>query len=78
MASTILSLATAEPVHSMLQEEIAENMIDFLNIKGLTASKIRKLYQHSAIKKRHSVRPFDDALFTRLKAPPKPTFLSIP
>jgi len=76
MSTDILSIATAKAGYSMSQEEIGEKMIDSLSLKGMEASKIRRIYKNSAIEKRHTVRPFNEELFSHLHNPPKPTFLN--
>jgi predicted naringenin-chalcone synthase len=57
MTPSILALATAVPPHAFEQNEVVEKMIDILNFEGTKAEDLRKLYQNSAIKTRHSTLP---------------------
>lgn len=57
MHPTILALATSVPPFAFMQEEIAEAMVQILNLQTAEAARLRKLYRNSAIKKRHSVFP---------------------
>lgn len=58
MTSSILALATAVPSCYFLQTDIAEKMIYVLNIQDENKQQqIRRIYQNSAIYKRHSILP---------------------
>ena len=53
----ILSVATGVPPYCFQQEEIAERMIEFLQLDGTRAAKLHRLYQNTKIEKRYSVLP---------------------
>lgn len=57
MNASILSLATAVPPYIFDQSDIQEKMIEIFDIPPDKQDKVRKLYQNSAIQKRHSVLP---------------------
>lgn len=55
MSATILALATAVPPHVYLQEEIAQQSIALLEMNPKKAEWVKKIYQNSAIQKRHFI-----------------------
>ncbi len=55
MNTSILALGTAVPPHSFTQEEIAAKSIAFLSIEESKIQSLQRIYQNSAIKKRHTV-----------------------
>jgi predicted naringenin-chalcone synthase len=55
MNPSILAIATAVPSHSFFQQDIAEKMVDILHLDQEKAKQLRKIYENSAIQKRHSV-----------------------
>lgn len=55
MHPLILSLATANPPHQIMQSEIANKMIDLLSIEGDSKDSVQKIYDNSCISKRYSV-----------------------
>lgn len=55
MNPAILSVATAVPPHVFSQDEIIEKMIAVLEVDQEKSDSLRKIYQNSAIERRHSV-----------------------
>jgi predicted naringenin-chalcone synthase len=55
MNPSILAIATAVPPHSFSQHDIAEKMVDILNLDPEKAQQLRKIYENSSIQNRHSV-----------------------
>jgi predicted naringenin-chalcone synthase len=57
MSISILGLGTAVPPHTLTQPEIAERYCKLLGLEGELATKLRKIFTHSLIEKRHAVLP---------------------
>ncbi|MCA0447216.1 MAG: type III polyketide synthase [Bacteroidetes bacterium] len=55
--SQLISIATAVPEFKMHQSDVAEFMVNILNLSGRDADRIRALYHRSAIDTRYSVLP---------------------
>lgn len=55
MHPAILSIGTAVPPHIILQEEVPEFLIRLLKLNDKQTQRIRLIYRHTAIYKRHSV-----------------------
>lgn len=55
MNASLLALSSIVPPHAFPQEEIADRFIDFFSIDPEKSSALKKMYENSAIKKRHSV-----------------------
>lgn len=57
MHPSILALSTVVPPYKVLQEDIAEKMIDIFSIDPLKQEEMRRLYKNSSIHTRYSVLP---------------------
>lgn len=57
MCTAILSLSTAVPSHLYLQEEVAKKAVAIFGMDEDKAALTKRIYQNSAIHKRHSVIP---------------------
>ena len=55
MNPAILALSTAVPAHQYRQEEIGKKLIEIFGIEGDQAANVERIYQNSAIQKRHSI-----------------------
>jgi predicted naringenin-chalcone synthase len=55
MAASILALSSAVPLHIFPQQEVSAKMVDILSITEPLKSKLKQIYENSAIQKRHSV-----------------------
>ncbi len=55
MRSNILSIATALPPYSLSQEALANHYCSLLDLQDDKAKRLRKIFSHSLIERRHSV-----------------------
>lgn len=57
MSASILSLATAVPPHTFYQDDVANKMIEYFPMTEEKKEVVKKIYQSSAIHKRHCILP---------------------